>query len=223
MLGHPPSQLFRYLVAQRFTPLGVVGSHIYVDESPAIVVCDLAAKPVDFVVSTLYGYQRGPVNGRPDDFAPLQVPRNKYYGAFAGTGRVCGNTTGEVAGGGASQRVKAELDRLSRSYGNYPVFKREGGIDTVVFNVEVAQPQAFTQVPGFQQWRIPGHDVHRVFTAGWQQVLIPPDAQRARGDALVADYLRNGCVIVDHFQRPETEVTNVQGFDRIIPAAFPAL
>ena len=55
-----------------------------------------------------------------------------------------------------------------------------------------------------------------------RKVLVAPDAQRAPGDAVVGYDLGNGGVVVDHFQRPEAEVANVEGFDGKFPAALPA-
>lgn len=53
--------------------------------------------------------------------------------------------------------------------------------------------------------------------------MVAPDAEGAAADPVVADDLGNGGVVVDHFQRPEAEITHIQGFGGKLPAALPAL
>ena len=52
--------------------------------------------------------------------------------------------------------------------------------------------------------------------------MIAPDAEGSGGDAVMADHLGNGSVVIHYLQRPEAEVTDIEGLARILPAAFAA-
>ena len=51
--------------------------------------------------------------------------------------------------------------------------------------------------------------VHWVVSFSRKKVFVPPDTERAFGDAVLAHYLRYGSVIVDDFEWSEAEITHV--------------
>ena len=222
MVGNAPAQLLRHLVAQGLAALGVVGAHIDVDESPRVVVAHLAAQAVHLIVGAVHRHHGGAVHGGADDLAPLQVGGDEDHGAQAGAGGVGGDAARQVAGRGAGDGLEPELAGLGGRHRHHPVLEGIGRVDAVVLDVEVVQAQLLAQVAGLEQWGEAGHDVHRVVAAGREQVVIAPDAQGPGGDAVMADHLGNGGVVVHHLQGPEAEVTNVEGLAGVLPAALAA-
>ena len=223
VVRYPPAQLLGDFVPKGLAAFGVVGPHVDVDEGPGVVVADLAAQAVHFVVGAFDGNQRGVVHRGADDLAALQVGGYEDHRVNPGPRGVSGHATGQIAGAGAGQRLVAELDRLRRGDRHHPVLERERRVHAVVLDVQVVQAQLLAEVPGLQQGGVTRHDVHGVVRLRRQQVVVAPDAQRAVGDALVRDHLGDGHVVIDDLKRAEAEIANVEGFARVFPAAFPAL
>ena len=222
MVGNPPAQLLSHFIAQGFAALGVVGAHIDVDESPRIVVAHFAAQAVHFVISAIHRHHRGAIDRRADNLAPFQIRGDEHNRAHSGPGGVGRHAARQIAGGGAGDGLKAEFLGFGGRHRHHPILERVGGIDAVVLDVEAVQAQPPAQVGGREQGSIAGHDVHRLRAGGRQQILIAPDAQRPGGDAVAADRRGDGGVVIDHFQGAKAEITDIEGFSRILPAAFAA-
>ena len=224
MVGHAPPQLFRYFVAQRLAAFRVIGAHVDVDERPIVVVVvrQLAAQAVDLIVGAVHSHQRRPVDGRADNLAALQVGGNEHHCPHTGPGGMRSDTAGQVAGGGAGNRLETELYGLGGRHRNHAVFERERRVDAVVLDIQIVQAQPLTQVVSLEQRRKPRHDIHTVFAVGGQQVGVAPDAQGPGGDAVPADHLGDSGVVVDHFQRAETEFADIQGIGGLFAPALAA-
>ena len=162
MVRHSPAQLLRHLVAQGLAALGVVGTHVDVDEGPGIVVGKLAAQPVHLVVGAVNRNEHWIIDGGADDLAPLQVGGDEDHGTDAGPGTVGGYAASQISGGSAGNGLVAEFQGLGRRHGDYPVLEGERRVYAVVLDVQVVQTQGFAQPPGLEQRRESRHDVHRV-------------------------------------------------------------
>src|SRR5690606_28436535 len=102
-----------------------------------------------------------------------------------------------------------------RCHRNHTVLERPGRVHRVVLDVEVVQPERLAEVLRAHQRRIPGADVDRVRRIDRQEVLVPPEAGRARGDACPGHVSADRVVVVGDFDGPEAEVADVARFERV--------
>src|SRR5262249_30231312 len=133
LLRQPPAELFGDLVADGLGTLGVVGTHVDVDERPVLaVVGELGREPVHVVVGAFDGHHGAAVDGGGGDLLRLKVGGDPHHRTDAGPGRGGGHRVGQVAGGRAGQHLVAHLDGGGQGDGDDPVLERVGGVATLV-------------------------------------------------------------------------------------------
>ncbi len=124
------------LEGEGLAALGVERAEVDVDEGPALLVGDLEAEPVDVVVRAVDADDGRAVAQGVVDLGGLEVRRDEDEGTQPERGRGGRGGAGEVAGGGAGERVEAELDGSGRGDRDDAVLEAECRVTGVVLQPE---------------------------------------------------------------------------------------
>ena len=224
VLRDAPAGLFHDFIRHALRAFGVVGAHVHVHERPAELARDLGAEAVHFVVMTFDGDHVRAIDERVDDFSLLQIGRDENVSFQAGGGRIGGDGIGEVAGGSASDGLKAEFPRTAQRDAHHAVFEGQGRVvDRVVLDPEFANAEYLGEPIGLDERREADLQADGRIVRHGQQLAVAPHGFRARLNGGLGERLLDAVVIVGDFERAEVEFADVRCFERIFAAALAAL
>ena len=138
-----------YLISKGLTSIGVVGTHVDVDEGPRVVIGQLATKSVYLVVATVHGHKDGIVDSGTDDFSPFQIGGNENHSTDTSAGRVGSDAASQVSSGCSGDGVVAEFEGLGRRYRDHPILERERRVYAVVLDIQGVEAELFAETSGF--------------------------------------------------------------------------
>ena len=172
--GSAPAQLLRDLVAERLAAVRIEGADVDVHECPLVLVGQFTAEAVDVVVAAVDRDHGGVVDGRAQHLARFEVVGDEDVGIHPGPRRVGGHCAGEVAGGGAGERLESELQRLGGGDGNDAVLERVRRVDAVVLDPQLLEAEALREAAGADERSEARVDVYERVVLGWEKVRVAP-------------------------------------------------
>ena len=145
-----------------------------------------------------------------------------------------GDRVGQVAGGGAGDRLKAQLASARDGDRHDAVLEGVRRVGGVVLDPHLAQAEALGEAVGADQRRAAGRQPDargqppgraRRAAGERQEVGVAPDVLRAALDAAaqLADVAAGAAVVIGDLQRPEALLADVQRLERVLGLALLAL
>ena len=140
-IGRPPAERLGDLVGERLRALRVERPQVDVHESPAGLVGDFEAEPVDVVIRALDRDDGRAVRQRVVDLGGLEIGRDEHEGRQPG-GRCRGRRRArQVPGRRAGERLDAELERPRGGDGNSPILEAQRRVARVVLDHSRSRPR----------------------------------------------------------------------------------
>src|SRR4051794_27650065 len=93
-------------------------------------------------------------------------------------------------------------------------------VNGVVFDVEIAYPEAFRQTLCPHQWGESRLQTDGRLAVDRQKLAVPPHGPGPLRNDLAREDFFDDVIIVGRFERPKIKLANVDGFLRVLAAAF---
>jgi len=171
------------LIAHRLRAFGVVGAQVHVHEAPVVAVGNLRAQAVDVVVIAIDANQGCAVDLGVENLGGLKIGRHQDEGFEAQACGLRGNCVGQVAGGGAADRVKSKGLGIGQRHGDHTILEAQRGqADGVVFDVEIGGSDVRAKPRRLHERCQTGRRLRLVGVGNRQQGAISPHVQGAGGN-----------------------------------------
>ena len=183
-----PAELLGDLVADGLRAFRVVGAQVDVDEAPVVLVRDQRGEAVDVVVVAVDADEARAIDERVENLRGLEIGGHQDAGLQSEARGLRGDGVREVAGGGAADRVEAELARVGQRNGDDAILEAERGkADGVVLDVEAGGADARAEAAGVDQRREADGQIRLKALRHGQQPRVAPDAGGAAGDGIAGE------------------------------------